>query len=163
MNYSNNPSSDPIEEQDLFIEKFAALFENYSAFPRIAGRIFGYLLICDPPYQTPAQLVVRLRISKSSVSGMMRLLTQTGMVEEFFLPGARARNYRIRTGGWEDLFMKQLHGLSMVREVLGDARKLMRGKEPALAARIDELDSLYAFFESELPMLIERWRREKSS
>lgn len=161
MNYSNNSASDPIDARDLFIEKFAALFENYSAYPRVAGRIFAYLLVCDPPFQTPGQLVLRLGISKSTVSGMMRLLTQTGMVEEFFLPGSRSRNYRIRTGGWEDLFMKQLQGLSMVRVVLGEGKLLMKGKDPGLTARIDELDSLYAFFESELPLLVKRWEREK--
>ncbi|MDD1716055.1 MAG: hypothetical protein LUQ01_03560, partial [Methanolinea sp.] len=128
---------------------------------RVAGRIFGYLLICDPPYQTPGQLVVRLRISKGAVSGMMRLLTQSGMVEEFFLPGVRSRNYRVRVGGWEDLFVKHLQRLSMVRDVLGEGRLLMKGKDPGLAARIDELDSFCAFFGSEIPLLVERWKGEK--
>ncbi len=163
MNYPNHPATDPIGEEDLFIEKFAAIFENYSAYPRVAGRIFGYLLICDPPYQSPGQLVTRLRISKSTVSGMVRLLTQTGMIEEFFLPGARSRNYRVRVEGWEDLFMKQLKGLSLVRDVLGEGRMLMKEKDPGLIARIDTLDSLYAFFESELPLLLVRWRRGKRS
>lgn len=153
----------PGEEEDLFIEKFSQLFQAYTMFPPVAGRIFGYLLICDPPYKTASQLVERLSIAKSTVSTIMRPMIQVGFMEEFTLPGERSRMYRIRETGWEELFLKKISGLSEIRMLLEDGRKILKGKPHTLSKRIDEMHSMYAFFEREIPPLVEHWKREKSN
>jgi len=149
------------KSEDEFIEKFGMFFERYSSYPRIAGRMFGYLLICDPPYKTAKQLVNRLKIAKSSVSGMMRLLIQSRIVEEVSMAGERSRFYRIREGGWESLFLEKLHALSSVRQLLLEGGTLLKNKDPKLLNRIKELDDLYAFFENEMPLMTKRWNKYK--
>jgi len=143
--------------EDSFIEKFGLYFESYTLYPRVAGRMFGYLLICDPPHQTAKQLVERLQIAKSSVSSMMRLLMQSNLVEQISIPGERPRYYRVWEGGWGKMFLKRLQGLSTVRQLLAEGLALLKGKDLVLRARIEELDGLYAFFENELPGLFKRW------
>ncbi|MCU0632882.1 MAG: hypothetical protein MUC66_07900 [Methanolinea sp.] len=150
------------EEEDLFIEKISLLFQQYTLLPHVAGRIFGYLLICDPPYQTASQLVDRLSIARSSVSTMMRPLIQTGFVEEFTLPGERSRIYRASEAGWEEQFLKKLAGLSKMRALMEEGKRILKDRPGALSNRIDEMHSMYAFFEREIPILVERWKREKS-
>lgn len=149
--------------EDTFIEKFGLYFEGYTLYPRIAGRIFGYLLICEPPHQTAKQLAVRLRIAKSSVSSMMRLLMQSRLVEQVSILGERPRYYKMREGGWGEMFLRRLQGLSAVRQLLSEGLELMKNKDPALRERIKELDGLYEFFENEIPSLSRRWeiRRQK--
>ena len=44
-----------IDEKRL-VEEFGIAFEQ-TRFPRMAGRIVGWLLISDPPYQSAEQLV----------------------------------------------------------------------------------------------------------
>jgi len=151
------------EEEDLFIEEFSLFFQKYTLFPHVAGRIFGYLLICDPPYQTASQLVDRLSIAKSSVSTIMRPLIQTGFVKEFTLPGERSRRYGIREAGWEELFLKKLSGLSEIRGLLEEGKNILKEKPRPISNRIDEMHSMYAFFEREIPPLVEQWKREKSA
>ena len=149
------------KSEDEFIEKFGMFFERYSRYPRIAGRMFGYLLICDPPCQTAKQLVNRLKIAKSSVSGMMRLLIQSKIVEEVSMTGERSRFYRIREGGWESLFLEKLQAFSAVRQLLIEGGTLLKNKDPKLLNRIKELDDLYAFFGNEMPLMIKRWKKYK--
>lgn len=149
------------EKEDLFIEKFSHLFQAYTMFPPVAGRIFGYLLICDPPYKTASQMVERLSIAKSTVSTIMRPMMQLGFMEEFTLPGERSRMYRIRETGWEELFLKKMSGLSEIRALLDEGREILKEKPRALSKRIDEMHAMYAFFEREIPPLVERWNKEK--
>lgn len=144
--------------EDEFIENFGLFLENHSIFPRIAGRIYGYLLICDPPHQSAKELVNRLHITKSSVSSMMRLLLQSKLVEEMNIPGERSRYYRVKERGWENIFLENLKALSAVRTLLGEGLSLLKNKDAELLNRIQELDELYAFFEKEMPSLIERWK-----
>ncbi|UCE95792.1 MAG: transcriptional regulator [Candidatus Bathyarchaeota archaeon] len=150
--------SDP---ENTFIEKFGLYFESYTLYPRIAGRIFGYLLICNPPHKSAKQIAVQLRIAKSSVSSMMRLLMQSRLVEQVSIPGERPRYYRIREGGWGEMFLRRLQGLSAVRELLSEGLELLKGKDPMLRERIEELDGLYEFFENEIPSISRRWEIRK--
>ena len=145
------------ESEDRFIEKFGLYFEGYTLFPRIAGRIFGYLLICDPPHQTAKQLVKRLQIAKSSVSSTMRMLMQSNLVTRISIPGERPHYYKIQEGGWGRMFLRRWQALSKVRELLTEGFDSLKEKNPELRTRLGELDNLYAFFEGELPGLIKRW------
>lgn len=147
--------------EDEFIEKFGLFLENNSIFPRIAGRIYGYLLICGPPHQSAKELVERLHITKSSVSSMMRLLLQSKLVEEINITGERSRYYRIKKRGWENIFLENLQALSSVRKLLGEGLSLLENRDAKLLNRLEELDELYAFFEKEMPSLIERWKKSK--
>ena len=49
MDYNNQAS------EQWFVEEAGIVFEQ-TGLPRMAGRIFGWLLICDPPHQSTDQL-----------------------------------------------------------------------------------------------------------
>ena len=142
-----------------FIEKYGLFFEKNSSFLRIAGKIFGYLLICNPPEQTQQQIAESLNIAKGSASTIIKLLVQTQILEEFTKPNIRPKYYRIRQGGWEKLFLTKLQHLSVVRTLLGEGRNLLSKKPKELVKRIDDLDNLYDFFEKELQILISKWNK----
>ncbi|WP_424358580.1 GbsR/MarR family transcriptional regulator [Methanocella sp. MCL-LM] len=144
--------------EDEFIEKMGLFFEKSSRFPRIAGKIFAFLLISDPPEQTAGQICERLLIAKSSVSTMMSLLVRGHVVEELTRPGERPVYYRLKKGGWEEMFLLKLQSMTAIRSLLKEGKVVLDGKDPELAARIEDLDGLYAFLEAEIPVLIEKWK-----
>jgi len=153
-----------LKNQEIqFIEKFGLFFEKSSSFPRIAGKIFGYLLICNPPEQTQQQIAESLSIAKGSASTIIKLLVQTQILEEFTKPNFRPKYYRIIDGGWEKLFLKKLQHLSIVRKLLGEGKTLLNDKPKELTKRINDLDNLYSFFEKELPILISKWNKLKNN
>lgn len=149
------------EAEERFIDKFGQLFEAYGRYPRIAGRIFAYLLICDPPCQSAEQLVNRLRIAKSSVSTMVRLLLQGGTIERVHRPGVRAQCYQIRETGWEKMFLSRLQVLTGGRGLLTEGLALLKGRPAAVRRRIEVLDRWFGFFEYETPLLAKRWEEYK--
>lgn len=146
------------DKEQIFIEKLGLHFETHINFPRIAGKIFAYLLISDPPEQTAKQITQKLQISKSSFSSMARLLIQTELLEEITKPGERSRYYKIKEGVGEQSFTKRLESLTRVRDILKGGRSLLEGKNPKLIRRIDDLDEAYAFYEDGLSTMIAKWR-----
>jgi DNA-binding transcriptional regulator GbsR (MarR family) len=68
--------------------------------PRMAGRVLGELLICDPPAQSLTDLCDILQASKSSVSTTTRLLTEMGLIERVALPVPRQVYFQFKSGGW---------------------------------------------------------------
>src|SRR5512135_2854177 len=104
-------------EERHFVEDVALFFEELG-FPRMAGRILGWLLICDPPEQSAGQLAQVLQASKGSLSTMTRLLIQMGLVERVGLPGERRDYFRIRPGAWPHLIKAQMQSMTGLHQVV---------------------------------------------
>src|SRR5712692_9981760 len=81
-----------------FVEEMAVTFEA-DGLPRMAGRIFAFLLVCRPPEQTAASLAHELDASGGSISTMVRLLVGAGLVERVSRAGVRADRFRVTPEG----------------------------------------------------------------
>ncbi len=144
-----------------WVEDLAMLFEQIDGVPRMAGRIFGWLLVCDPPEQGLEALATALQGSKASMSTMTRLLLQVGLIEKVRPPGARRDLFRIGPGHWSRVWEQRLRQLGEVTALLDRGLRLLDGRPPQDRHRLEELHAQNVFFERELPRLVERWRRAR--
>jgi DNA-binding transcriptional regulator GbsR (MarR family) len=122
------------------------------------GKLLGWLLICDPPRQSSAQLSEALGLSKGSVSTGTRLLERAGLIRRVPVPGQRGRFYEMSP----DAVVKIVEGGNRFREF----RELMDrglavlsslGATSSRTERLRQMRDLYAFIERELPKLMERF------
>lgn len=141
-----------------FVEDVGLLLER-RGHPRMAGRILGWLLICDPPYQSIDELADTLEASKASISTMARLLIQMDLLERIGLPGERRDYFRIKPGAWAELMRETLEEILIARRLTERGLELLEGKPAELKQRLKEARAMYAFFEEEFPTLLERWER----
>ncbi len=147
-------------EQLHFIEEVSVLFEQ-SGVPRMAGRILGWLLICDPPHQTSEQLVVGLQASKGSISTMTRLLIQIGFIEKIGLPGHRRDYFRVKPDAWTQMMRSSMGQIMVFRQLAERGLDLLAQESAERTARLAGMRDLYAFFEREFPALLEHWEQER--
>jgi DNA-binding transcriptional regulator GbsR (MarR family) len=136
-------------EEGELVDRVGLFMETLGA-PRTMGRIYGWLLICEPPEQSLTELTAALGVSKASVSTMIRPMQEGGLVER--MPSAsRQHHYRIAPGGFTHLLQVQLvrmqagvdaaeFGLSVIgedrpeqRERLADLRDFCRFSATELA------------------------------
>jgi len=143
-------------EERHFVEDVALFFEEMG-FPRMAGRILGWLLICDPPEQSAGQLAGVLQASKGSLSTMTRLLIQMGLVERVGLPGERRDYFRIRPGAWPQLLRVQTQVMTGLHQVVERGLIMLADEDSGRRQRLEEAHDLYAFLERELPRLFQQW------
>jgi len=150
------------DEQDLkakkqYIEDFGLYFEEQNM-PRMAGRILGLLLVCQPAHQSADDIVAMLDASRGTVSTMTRMLARLGMIEKIGRPGERRDYFRIQPNLWVDLFESNLGEISNMRQVAERGLKLMEGAPQEECKRLGEMYRFYAFLEKELPELVKRYR-----
>jgi DNA-binding transcriptional regulator GbsR (MarR family) len=150
----------PTEQERQYIEKVGLYFEQLTL-PRMAGRIFGWLLISESPQASMGELVEALQASKSSMSTMLRLLIQIDLVELVSLPGERRDYYRIRGDAWVKALNDRLAQARAFRQLAGEGLDLLAKSPAARRQRLEEMHSMYAFLERELPLLTERWLKER--
>lgn len=144
-----------ITDEDGFIEEAARILGG--RLPPMAGRIWAYLAICEPPEQTAAQIAERLHASRGSVSGMARLLEQIGLIRRRTRPGDRREYFSIPPDALHRLMDVAIVELRQSREVAEAGLRLIADRPPELQARLREIRDMYGFFEREWPAILERW------
>jgi len=146
-------------EEKHFVEEVGLFFEQ-SGMPRMAGRILGWLLISDPPHQTTGELSEALMASKGSISTTTRLLIRIGLIERISLPGQRRDYFRFKPGAWHQLLKEGLVQTTTARQLAERGLELLEGKAHVNRQWLEEMRDIYAFFEREFPVLVERWEQE---
>ncbi|QIS19460.1 GbsR/MarR family transcriptional regulator [Nocardia terpenica] len=98
-------------EEAEFVGRMGLLFEMLGG-SRTMGRVYGWLMICDPPEQSLPELAEALSVSKASVSTTARQLQEGGLLER--LPSAgRRHTYRVTAGGFTAVMSVQLARMQM--------------------------------------------------
>ncbi|ASU60782.1 GbsR/MarR family transcriptional regulator [Nocardiopsis dassonvillei] len=156
---SESPGEPP-EDELAFVDEVAVFFEH-EGLPLIAGRVVGWLLICDPPEQSAAQLAQTLQVSRSSISSATRLLTPSGLVEGVRRRGQRQEYFRIAANGWSRMLERRYSQTAAFREVTERGLSMLREAPDERRERLANVHELYGFLESELPPLFSRWRSER--
>ncbi len=143
-----------------YVEEIALQFEQIGL-SRSVGRIFGWLLISDPPHQTMNDLVDGLQVSKSSVSTATRSLMQEGLIQRISLPGERRDYYRLTEGVWQNSMRQRNNRIAVFRKLAEQGLDMMVDQSPERRNRLQEMRDFYAFFEREFPILLARWEAER--
>ncbi len=147
-------------EEKHFVEDVGIFFER-EGMPRMAGRVLGWLMICDPLYQSPAELAEALLASKGSISTMTRLLIRIGLIERFVIPGERHDHFRIKPGAWGHLMEQGVDQIKVARQLAERGLELTKGKNLLTRQWLEEMRDMYSFLAQEFPVLLERWEQER--
>lgn len=149
------------DQQAQFVEAFGQMLSQ-QGLPRMAGRMWAWLLICDPPQQTAAQLADELHASRGSISDMARLLATAGLISRTRRPGDRREYFSVPTGAVRRLMQGRLPGVIAMRQLADEGLELLADRSATDQARLQEVRDVYAFFERELPALLEQFEAETS-
>lgn len=147
-------------EQMHFVEEVGLMFELVGL-PRMSGRIFGWLLISNPPQQSHTELAEVLQASKGSISTMTRLLIQIGLIERVSLPGERRDYFQIKPNAWSQMSKQRVAQITAFRQLADKGLELLKDTPPPLQQRLQEMRDLHAFLEREMPRLNEQWELEQ--
>jgi DNA-binding transcriptional regulator GbsR (MarR family) len=144
------------DNQQQFVEECGLYFERVGL-TRIAGKIIGWLLICEPPYQEQSHLVAALGASKSSISVALKDLTTLYLVERFALPGDRRTFYRTTKDMWSRSFRARMHQITELKELSERGLQALDGESAQRRQRLEFMHDMNAFMEAEFPKLLDAW------
>jgi len=145
-------------ELDQFVEDMALRYED-EGFPPMAGRLAGWLLVCDPPWQTAGELADVLGASPGSISTMTRMLIQCGLVERVAVPGQRTAAFQMKTGAAREIMAGWQVKTTKMRDLLRHGLNLLDGQSDERRRRILEQLEFHEFIERALPELLAGWDR----
>lgn len=93
--------------------------------PPIAGRVLGWLMVCDPPEQSAGQISDAIGASRASLTSNLRLLTTMGFLVSRTRPGERTTYYRMADDAWAVVVRRQVDGIASFLDLSRDGIALV--------------------------------------
>jgi DNA-binding transcriptional regulator GbsR (MarR family) len=138
------------------VERIGQTLEG-AGLPRMAARVFAYVLAEDRDRYTAADLASGLDVSPAAISGAVRYLTQTRLLVKERNPAGRGDLFRVvDTDIWGTISAARLPLLDLYVASMDEALAML---EPGSAgyARVEETRDFFAFSRDDLAGLVERW------
>ena len=144
-----------------FVDANGELMSKSYGLPRMTGRVLAWLLVCDPPEQTAAELAEALDASKGAISGA------TGCWSARSWSTACTSGASARTGSGSARARGRSScsdpGLEQSRAVIAMGLEALAGEPAPRRARLEEIDAFYEWWESRVPGLVDEFQEYKQN
>src|SRR5215213_2328214 len=145
-----------------FVEEMGQALASLGMTP-MAGRMWGWLLICDPAEQTATDIAAALHASRGSISGTARLLATSGLVRRSKKPADRREYFSAPPEGLDLLLGSAAAIYRQMRAIAERGLAAIADRPPEARARLQEFHDVMGFVEREVPRVIEQYLRERSA
>ena len=142
-----------------YIEEFGLMFDQMGI-TRMAGRVFGYLIVCDKDAVSFSQIKDALQASKGSISGTMKQLQQIGMVEAVSLPGDRKTYFRISKMQIGDILKSRIKQFTAFAELLESGNRI-KERDDDTSKWLTEASVFYNWVGDQMNEIISQWENDK--
>lgn len=102
------------DTQRAFIRDFSTVDPGM---PRAMGMILGYLLVCEPAEQPSQNMQKELDLSAGSISTMISMLVDAGLVSKVKKQGDRKHYYVVAENSWQRTVEMRLASIKKMRAV----------------------------------------------
>jgi DNA-binding transcriptional regulator GbsR (MarR family) len=146
--------------ESQFVEEMGQFLAGLGMTP-MAGRMWGWLLICDPPEQTAAEIAEALHASRGAISGTARLLATSGLIRRSTRRGDRREYFSAPPEGLDSLLGSAAAIYRQMRGIAERGLAAIADRPKESRARLQEFHDVMAFVEREVPVVIGRFMRER--
>jgi DNA-binding MarR family transcriptional regulator len=147
--------------ESAFVEEMGQALAAYGMTP-MAGRMWGWLLICEPAEQTAADIAEALQASRGSVSGTARILAGAGFIKRATRRGDRREYFSAPPEALESMLGSATQIYRQLRLMAERGLKAIEYRPITDQARLQEFHDVLAFVEAEVPAVIDRFIRERA-
>ncbi|MBV9415334.1 MAG: hypothetical protein JO363_10195 [Solirubrobacterales bacterium] len=152
----------PRDEEITFADHVGRFSARRYAFPPMVGRVLGYLLVCDPPEQSIAELSEALLASRSAITGALDVLERLHSIHRSRAAGERMDRVRLDFGSAE------ARGFDVTEyEELGDLARegleVLKDAPPERRADALEMAAFADFLVERTRLMKEEWETHRDA
>ena len=141
-------------DRDWFVSRMGQTTEQ-DGFTRIAGRLFGYLLLSEQPCSI-TELAAALGVSKASVSTDARRWLETGVLERVVRASDRRDYYQLAPDFFRKLLQYRISRWENAQRTVTDALERLQPTD-IVAKRLAYMDSVNTFVLQHLQVHTAEW------
>ncbi|MFD8522290.1 hypothetical protein ACFV2D_20085 [Streptomyces capillispiralis] len=152
------------EGEQAFVEKVAQYYFENDGMPHDRGRVVGWMMICDPPEQTAADIEKALGVPRAAIDRIVDQLTpENDPVSVFERTGSLQENYtvRLRENSWGPKVRGIFSEFPDFHRVAADGLAALRAENvpEERLTRLANMERFLGFVSTEMPAILERYER----
>ena len=141
-----------------FAEDMGQVFDRWTL-PRMAGRVWGILLVSDESSLSSQELADRLHASAGSISTATRFLLEQRLIERVRRQGERREYFRFNPSSAHAMFQQRIDAVAGMHRIFELAEPQFDDR-PVAQERLTQLHDFYEWMELELRALMKQWRHQ---
>jgi DNA-binding transcriptional regulator GbsR (MarR family) len=145
-----------------FVEEMGQFLASLGMTP-MAGRMWGWLLICEPAEQTAGEIAEALHASRGAISGTARLLGNAGLVRRTTRRGDRREYFSAPPEALDSMLANAASLYRQMRQIAERGLVAVADRPRPSRARLQEFHDVMSFVEEEVPRVIGRFLRERKT
>lgn len=146
--------------ESQFVEEMGQFLASLGMTP-MAGRMWGWLLICDPPEQTAAEIAEALHASRGAISGTARLLATSGLIQRTTRRGDRREYFSAPPEALDSLLSNAAGIYRHMRAIAERGLVAIADRPVESRARLQEFHDVMSFVEEAVPNVIRAFLDER--
>jgi DNA-binding MarR family transcriptional regulator len=150
------------ERELAFADELGRFFARQYGLAPVTGRVLGWLLICDPPTPTAAELAAALQASRSAVGNAVDLLEKAALVRRTRATGERADRISVNPNAAEQGLDSPAE-YAALRALANQGLEILADAPPARRRRLLEMAAFHDFLLERLPALAAEWRDRREA
>ena len=148
--------------ESQFVEEMGQFLGSIGMTP-MAGRMWGFLLICDPAEQTAAEIASALHASRGAISGTARLLAGPGLIRRSTRPGDRREYFSAPAEALDSMLASAGAIYRQMREIAERGLAATADRPLEARARLQEFHDVMTFVEQEVPRVVTEFLRDRAA
>src|SRR3954454_5022983 len=146
--------------ESQFVEEMGQFLGGLGMTP-MAGRMWGWLLICDPPEQTAGEIAEALQASRGAISGTARILAGPRPIRRTTRRGDRREYFSAPPEALDSMLASAAAIYRQMREIAERGLAATADRPPEARARLEEFRDVMAFVEQEIPRVVGEFLRDR--
>ncbi len=149
-------------EEHQFIERFSSILAA-EGLPPVAGRLWAWLLVCEPEEQTVEQIAEAIGASRGAISGAVRMLEPSGLIIRTKRRGDRREYWRTSPDALVHSLQAKERQTRPSLQALDTIVDQLSDRTDESLARLREVQRLYAMLLQTFPALIATIQAERGA
>jgi DNA-binding transcriptional regulator GbsR (MarR family) len=149
-------------EEQQFVDGWSAILA-LEGLPPVAGRLWAWLLVCEPEDQTVQEIADAIGASRGAISGAVRMLEPSGLIIRSKRRGERREYWRTSPDAMIHSLQAKERQTRPSFNALDTAITALSDRPEASLARLRETQRLYAMLLDMFPRLITQINEERAA
>jgi DNA-binding transcriptional regulator GbsR (MarR family) len=149
------------DEEEAFIDRWSRILAS-EGLPPVAGRLWAWLLVCEPPEQSVEQIAHAIGASRGAISGAVRMLEPSGLIVRIRRRGDRREYWRTSQDAVIHSLQAKERATRPSLQALDDVIGALSDRSDESLARLREAQRLYQMLLRMFPDLIDQFRAERA-
>lgn len=140
----------------VFSDHVGRFYAERYGFPPVAGRLIGYLYVCQPAQQSINDISDALLASRSAINNGVKMLEIQKLIHRSRPAGTRTDLISLNPMGWENMGFDPTEYQQMA-SLAHEGLALLGNASPERRQALEVVGSLNEFLAERLPQLYEEW------